>query len=554
MPKHRGLIGHTRGDQAAGWIIEEVSEVSESSEGKIAESIGGRGNRDYGRKSHLMKLKALVGPILLGLSGVAFAPLRLWSAQPEAIPSPLRLLQLVAVMAAVVIAVVLLLARIGRPVWPAAATIMLSGLWFGVSASVVPASLALLVPLVIWMLITGALGLLLYRLDNYAVRALMAALATFVISQPILGYVLSNPLAIPSDPGPPSIAVGDNARSTDLAVVVFDAYNSFTTMERDLPTKSLEVRDTLIESGFQVSELAWSPSTRTLISLSALFDGRLPEQGSDSIEVFVKRMTRSVGGSNRTFSAFQDAGYVIRYVESGWSTTVCGPEVDVCARRPFVDDSIQAVIDMSLVGPHLAGGGGHGFGKNALHSLGEVDRALKDMSGNSESELLFAHVVMPHGPYVVDDQCGSTGQQIPEGGGSVTADNHTASEIGYVQQSNCVDLWISRYIESSDPEMSILFLADHGSALRLQTTRDPWQWTPDEIRERASVLLAARTPSECGSLPTLSTLAAFAWVVGCHLDADPVVSDNQVVRLYGSDYEPRCVVPLGPDSFKDVTC
>lgn len=474
------------------------------------------------------------------------------------IASPLRLLQLVAIEVVLCAAVLGVIAWIGGNLLVAGMTLSIGGLLFGagdVLAQRLGSSGA-------WMVFAGAVtacAVLLRRIarsSKNGLRTLAALSSLFFLLQPPLSIFLDRDDSSATISAAAPLPVINTGAAEDFLLVVLDGYASFDTLRDDFLFES-PIRALLVREGFDVVDSAWSPSTRTVVSIASLANIGVPLiDGEELTEADGAVLSAMISGDARLFSMFQAAGFSVIYVESGWQGSVCGRLPDVCVRRPFVDEALHSVIDNSLLGDPAEGWWGHVFALGGLHSLAAVERLTRDLGSNGTNDLIFAHVMLPHPPYVLGSDCEITGVRVfDQAYEQLSANLGEAAREAYLLQVACVDRWLGEIARNAGQNSAVVITGDHGTTLRGQMFRNAATWSAEEISERARVVLATKLPATCGTSPVTSSLQAVMKVSDCLLGTRLDVGTADTTWLLGWHGSARCVMqPRGEQHSTDVGC
>jgi hypothetical protein len=297
--------------------------------------------------------------------------------------------------------------------------------------------------------------------------------------------------------------LGSDVRpKADVIFIVLDGFASPAVIARKLG-QELTFLKSLEAIGFTVPDLAWAPSTRTELSVGSYLE-------QDLLRLPDKNVLR---GDGWLLQANVAQSHRISYVESGWYGTVCGSSVDVCYQRYVVDDSVQEAIDLSLLSRWTRSEWGHAFGNNALRAMRDAGTALAEIQSNRDADFLFAHILMPHEPYMFDSSCNraSSPAGFPDGQPVVNERERAA----YLQQATCVGRLLVEFSEAVDPSSIVVLTGDHGTAFEGQMDRPAVEWNILDIQERGSAFLAYRLPSGCETPMGVSTMEVLSVAIEC---------------------------------------
>jgi hypothetical protein len=185
----------------------------------------------------------------------------------------------------------------------------------------------------------------------------------------------------------------------------------------------------------------------------------------------------------------------------------------VCYQRYLVDDSVQAVIDLNLLNQWAYTEWGHAFGNNALRAMRDARTALEEIQWNEADDFLFAHVLMPHEPYMFDSSCNRVSFPLGLPDGQPLASDR--EKIAYLEQAACVGRLLVEFSEAVDPDSIVVIAGDHGTTFGGQMYRPAVDWTEPEIQERGSTFLAYRFARGCDIPSGTSTMEALSMAIEC---------------------------------------
>jgi hypothetical protein len=296
----------------------------------------------------------------------------------------------------------------------------------------------------------------------------------------------------------------------DVVVVVFDELPSPRSMSRDLSIDPGALLAGLRSEGFVVPPAGVSTATATFASIADVVELDSPLVDGSSVGVAeLADLYDRIGGDNRTVEAFRRAGFRYTHLEGGWVGSACRESVDHCVRRPFIDSTIWRLLKSTVVGDSLESVWGHPFTHAALEGTKSLLSVLDQTQTNGEHDYIFAHVMLPHFPYRLTEECEPVEPEKVD---------VLSSRVSQVQ---CANRQIAELGRSFEEDTAVLMMSDHGMALGPQLTVDPERWTSEQIDERLGVFLAYRLPEGCGHVREAVTILAMRATVACALSTDP---------------------------------
>lgn len=301
----------------------------------------------------------------------------------------------------------------------------------------------------------------------------------------------------------------------DVVVIVVDGYPSASTTADLIGFDNEPFFSRAEQAGFRVQRNAISTYSLTVVSLPSILEMR-PVLGvgvhaaADVRKVNYPRMQ----GDNAFVRLMKDAGYSYTHLESSWSGTRCGPAVDQCFRAPFLDETIWYFASRTPFGPIFR----QWFGHSNLHaSLRQLDRlSTLELSAHGP-DLVFAHILLPHPPLLLDSSC-RLRYRRPLAftfSGSPNAPQELVSlrRAALQDQLACLN---SRLIEVFDNDYManavVLVLGDHGTDSLGQIVTAAEDWTNAMIYERMTTILMMKG---CGDSPPKLAVNALAEVLSC---------------------------------------
>jgi len=444
---------------------------------------------------------SLIGQVAILGAASAHPSLSLWTSNRLEFPHPIRLVLISGSVWLVSFALSALAFRLGATRWAATGGGVVWALTIGMGGA-----MAGRVGLNMTLAGGAALGALVVVLMNRLAEN-MAAQFPLVILAFVLGVGPIGPYAVDvfGHTSPTTLQSPQTDFTTtldvrpDIYVIVVDGFvgidGSREVFAQAVPPWVEELRG----QGFEVPASGWASYPITIASIPSLFDMDYSiEAGVNGDRAVISALLDKLGGANRLVSTLNVNGYHTVMVEAGWSWSHCGPAYDECVASAFLDEGTFAVVRRSIVGPMVVDRMAHPFTVGAKHAMDWLLRDARADRTGSEPRFVFGHVMAPHPPFFLTDDC-SVENEMERAGGRLDnrfTDLSRRKDL-YLNQAECVADFIVEFAVATDPNDVVVVISDHGSDSRDQLLRPGSQWTLDDIYERLSVLMAVRTPSDC---------------------------------------------------------
>lgn len=354
--------------------------------------------------------------------------------------------------------------------------------------------------------------------ENVIPSAAVWAAAVALISGPLITF--ANSWAATGQPSvkvhaqPPSLELTD---TPDIFLVVLDGYpGSIAAAQDGLHTGEVDVAEELRNRGFQVPESTWSSYWATSLSIPSLLEMNYPaESTSWRSERTIKDLHSVIAGDSATIHTLRANGYTTHMIESGWSAGSCGGLYDHCATSFFIDEAIFLLVRRTIAWPLVD----NSPGPYALGTLWAFDWLLTnapELSRSDSADFVFMHVVSPHAPYLLQQDCSA--QFIYERAGTVFKTESVSAETRasfLIEQIDCLDRLMIDLADSVDPEDVVIFVSDHGTDRRDQWNPDLVDWDRETTVERLNNFLAVRLPHGCSIGDEVIVPNVLRRVLGC---------------------------------------
>lgn len=288
------------------------------------------------------------------------------------------------------------------------------------------------------------------------------------------------------------VSVGADASTQSFYLIVLDGYPGSFSELPELTSVVEGFMEELTDRGFHRTSNARANYNATFASISSALS--LEHDLSLSQGGIVDALDR-IRGNNRLVRDAQRAGYRYVHVESGWSGSTCGRSVDLCYEGLLIDETVEVLSDLSVLGA---------FWKQSASvegALNALDNLSAHIAEDDGGDFVFAHVLLPHPPIQLQNDCARTYK--PElDVGFLNSPRTTQSELllikaGFLQQVQCVNKLILGLMDHLPRDWPVVITSDHGTDFRGQLLKTPNQWDEEDIEERFSNFNVTRLPERC---------------------------------------------------------
>jgi hypothetical protein len=339
-------------------------------------------------------------------------------------------------------------------------------------------------------------------------------------------------VAVPAE----SRAVLDPA-TPSFYFIVLDGYAG---AYAELPELSPVVNQFVDELGARGFAQTAQPSanyntTYASLSTALSLDHEITFSSEGLVQAFQK-----VRGDNRLVREMQENGYRYVHIESGFRGSVCGSMVDLCYQGLLFEETLEGLVDLSLMSRWWTQSA---YTSGAFHSF---ESLATHMAQDSGGDFVFAHILLPHPPLVLSSTCEARYQ--PEldvrwlHPPRATTDELEMTKSAYVEQIQCVNNLMLDLMDRLPPNARVVITSDHGTDLRGQHLKLPEHWDAADIAERFSIFNVTRLPRGCRVGPPTDLINIMRASASCILGAEfaPVSERHEIVPYYGDlELEPR---------------
>ena len=373
----------------------------------------------------------------------------------------------------------------------------------------------MLVPLLAVVLV-ATIVVRLRSLMGFRLVALAMSSGSFIVGVPsIVDWLAGEP-----DPALASEAMQLSVDpAPDVVVLVLDGYGRGDVLDELYEFDNTPLFSFLESAGFTLAEGARANYSMTVASLSSAMSMAytFPE-GSSPTERGEAAMHAAIAGANSFMRSFDESGYEIVYLESGWAGSRCGVIVDTCVHSSLYDELAGVLLNRTPFYAAVAERLGHPFTYNGIRVLDQLPGHLATCRQTATHLCPFDRATRPlflAADCTVDPDSARSGSKV--GFGWMEQDQTAERRGYYIEQVQCVNSKVRAMVEALDDDAIVLIIGDHGPDSFGQPGLPPRKWTPDAAWERMSILTAVRAPDHCSDLlyPEITLVNTFRLVLRC---------------------------------------
>lgn len=328
---------------------------------------------------------------------------------------------------------------------------------------------------------------------------------TLCFTSVVAWYEVSRPSLGPERRAAATAHAAAAAERPDIYVFILDGYGRADVL-KDLYGFDNELVPALESLGFYVAPRATSNYGQTALSISSALNGEYVQTLVEEVDAKGRdrRLLGDLIGHSRVFASLKAAGYRIRSYASEYPLIRPG-EIDARPRPPLpVTEFDFALYEESAVpwaAQWLGGGGWLPMRLHRQHLLWTLDQLAKEpVDPAKEPRLTFAHLLLPHPPFVFNADGGvrPTGLPVTLRDGPewrlAARGTHESYERGYADAVHFLNGRIVEIVEGiirrSRRPFVIYMQGDHGPGAGLTSEYS----AQTNVRERFGILLAVRLP------------------------------------------------------------
>jgi len=364
-------------------------------------------------------------------------------------------------------------------------------------------------------------------LNALGLALIVVALAAIVPH--LVGDVITS---VPATSVPQPSVPPPSGPQRDIWVLVFDRYGSAESLRLNYGIEE-SLTPWLAEQGFHVSRAAHANYWRTSLSLASVLN-------LDYLDALPPGLSAAERLRDHALGRFlTDRGYRYIHIGSVFGPTRTAERATINRRLEATSDFSTALFDSTLA-PNIV----HWIGRTGLDARRQRQadwarfelQALEDARTEPGPKFVFAHLLLPHPPYVFEVD----GGLVPDG-----VDARRSSAEAYEAQMHYLDARIKDLLEPllaepTEDRPIIILMADEGPYPEryegnplLQGPDPDFDWssvTDEELRIKFGILHAMMLPGIEAEPDVLTAVNTFRVVLNAYFDAElPLLPDRILV-------------------------
>jgi len=334
---------------------------------------------------------------------------------------------------------------------------------------------------------------------------------------------------------------GEIRNYPDVYYIVLDGYTSSNSLKKFLNYDNQEFDSYLMNKGFDVNQNSFAnyPGTTHSVTstLNMMYLNFLTEETIGQHQEF--RIPEKMVEENIVMQNFKSAGYKIVIIHRPFPTMVSLPifDLELCKRSQYIDSELLSMtIKTSILVFLLEKWEEQDLRNTALCGFSEL---LKQQQKFDEPIFVYAHILVPHPPYLFGPEGEPVSSVRPEGLQS------WENKEGYINNVKFANKKITQIVEGLLTDLEnppiIIIQADHGS----QFDVDQDNPSNENIEQMMSNFSAYYLPGieKNSSNGVITPVNTFRIIFNSYFDADYDLLENKMYLI--DDY--------GPEYFVDVT-
>ena len=283
----------------------------------------------------------------------------------------------------------------------------------------------------------------------------------------------------------------------DIFYIILDAYPGYDSLKTTSNYDNSEFLNYLTERGFFVQKESYSNYAQSFISIPSALNMKhlnyLTEELGDSRD---QTIPYQMGSDNNVMNFLKSQGYTIANFDSGWGLTrdMKSAELQLCGDNQLLNSNfLIMLVKASALNPIYV----KIFETSQIElKLCVFDELPKVQSRSDEPIFAFAHILLPHPPFIFDANGGIRSVDSLDLSLEVRDNNNRAAHLEQLKFVNKkIAQVVDQLLDSESPPV-IIISSDHGSAFLFDGNLTNWDNPTNEmIKERMDNIMFIYLPS-----------------------------------------------------------
>lgn len=319
----------------------------------------------------------------------------------------------------------------------------------------------------------------------------------------------------------------------DIYYIILDGYAREDILRDSYGYDNSEFIAYLTGKGFYVASRSRSNYAMSDLSLASSLN--MDYLNHLSVEVSERTTDRSIAHQmlmdNRVWRELKGAGYRYLHFSSGYGPTDHNRFADVNYSRAVLNDFRTMLLETTVLNPLVSPVGAAQKRARTLFTL----ETMGKISKMEEPTYAFAHLMVPHSPFVFDRECG--GKPDTQTGSLASAASRSTE---YVDQLICVNRMVEQLVDeilaNSETPPIIILQADHG----WESSNEWAHPTEGFLKERMSILNAYYLPGDGRDhlYPSITPVNSFRVIFDSYFGTDlGLLEDRSYFSAQAAPYE-----------------
>ncbi len=319
----------------------------------------------------------------------------------------------------------------------------------------------------------------------------------------------------------------------DIYYIILDGYANTNTLKELYNFDNHEFTNYLNEKSFFIASQSRSNYAITYLSIASSLNMKYLNYLTEEVSEYSKNreVTYQLTRDSEILNFLKSKGYKTIHFNSGWRETNDNPYADLNIKTGRGNEFVVLLIQTTMLDYFEDNLIKHNARKRILGTFEKLTQVL-EIKG---PKFVFAHILVPHPPYLFD----RNGEPVPKAKLKMSGKVWEHRE-NYINQlifvNKKIKILVDELLDNSEAPPIIVFQSDHGSA-SLISHYVGWDNPTDEmLKERMRIFTACYLPPNNNGImyESITSANVFRIIFNKYFEADYKLLDDQ---SYFSTYE-----------------